>query len=251
MNDLVVFQYQDVKVRVVKDDQGDPWFVFVDLCAVLELVNPSQVATRIEKDALRIVEVTDSLGRTQKARAVNEAGMYETILMSRTEPAKKVKRWVTREVLPSIARTGKYEVPAPIESPFKLPTTFSEALHLAADLQDKVEAQEKRLALAAPKEAFFDAVADSKTAIDMGSAAKVLDCGVGRNTLFQLLRDRKILMDNNRPYQTYVDRGYFRVVEQKYTKPDGSTEINIKTLVYQAGLNYIMKTLALTPRKVA
>jgi phage antirepressor YoqD-like protein len=85
----------------------------------------------------------------------------------------------------------------------------------------------------------------------MGSAAKVLDCGIGRNSLFQMLRDHGILMDNNQPYQTFVDRGYFRVVEQKYLKPDGSQCVSTKTLVFQNGLNYILRTLKLTPRKIA
>jgi anti-repressor protein len=94
-----------------------------------------------------------------------------------------------------------------------------------------------------PKVEFFDQVADSKDAIDIGSAAKVLNLGIGRNRLFEVLRDKRILMNDNKPYQTYIDRGYFRVIEQKYTKPDGSTNINIKTLVYQRGLDYIRKVL--------
>ena len=70
-----------------------------------------------------------------------------------------------------------------------------------------------------PKE-FFDTVAN-KTALPMDKVAKSLDMGIGRNKLFEILRDKKILDRSNIPYQTYVDRGYFRVVEQKYTKPTG------------------------------
>jgi anti-repressor protein len=94
-----------------------------------------------------------------------------------------------------------------------------------------------------PKAEFFDAVADSKSAIEMSQAAKVLNYGKGRNTLFAILRAEKILRDNNEPYQEFIDRGYFRSIEQKYTKPDGTTCISIKTLVYQRGLEYIKKVL--------
>lgn len=95
-----------------------------------------------------------------------------------------------------------------------------------------------------PKAEFFDAVADSKTAIPMADVAKVLNYKrFGRNNLFELLRNKKILMNNNQPYQKFVDCGYFRVIEQKYTKPNGDTAINIKTLVYQKGVNYIKKLL--------
>ena len=95
-----------------------------------------------------------------------------------------------------------------------------------------------------PKAEFFDQVASSKTAIQMSEVAKVLNYpGYGRNRLFEFLRNKKVLMANNIPYQKYVDCGYFRVIEQKYTKPNGDTAINIKTLVYQKGINFIKKLL--------
>lgn len=101
-----------------------------------------------------------------------------------------------------------------------------------------------QLAEAKPKIEFFDTVANSKTALPMDRVAKVLDMGIGRNKLFEILRDKKILDRNNIPYQTYVDRGYFRVVEQKYTKPNGETVVTTKTLVYQRGVDYIRKIVA-------
>ena len=110
---------------------------------------------------------------------------------------------------------------------------------IAAQLEEK----EKQIVLMKPKADFFDAVADSKTDIEMSQAAKVLNYGKGRNVLFSFLREEGILRANNEPYQEYIDRGYFRVVEQKYNKPDGSTYISIKTLVYQKGLDYIRKIL--------
>ncbi len=95
-----------------------------------------------------------------------------------------------------------------------------------------------------PKAEFFDAVADSKDAIEMGQVAKVLDYpGVGRNKLFEILRDNGVLRENNEPYQKYIDNGCFRTIEQKYFLSDGSTRINIKTLVYQKGVDYIRKIL--------
>ena len=92
-----------------------------------------------------------------------------------------------------------------------------------------------------PKADFYDSVADSKTAIQIGDVAKMLGIkGIGRNNLFQLLRDKKILDRNNVPYQQYVDCGYFRVIEQKYTVA-GEVRINIKTLVYQKGIDWIRR----------
>ena len=111
------------------------------------------------------------------------------------------------------------------------------------EAQKMLDQKDEQIQLMKPKAEFFDAVADSKTAIEMSQAAKVLNYGKGRNTLFAILRAEKILRDNNEPYQEFIDRGYFRSIEQKYTKPDGTTCISIKTLIYQKGLDYIRKIL--------
>lgn len=111
----------------------------------------------------------------------------------------------------------------------------------------KEQKEKKKLAeqnkLMAPKAEFYDAVAGSPDAIAMKDVAKILNMRIGRNNLFKFLRNNKVLMNNNQPYQKYMDAGYFRVIEQKYTLPNGDTKIRFKTLVYQKGLDYIRKLL--------
>lgn len=108
----------------------------------------------------------------------------------------------------------------------------------------KIEQLEKQLTEAQPKIAFHDAVTGSKDTIDIGEAAKVLAIpGLGRNKLFDVLRIKGVLMLNNQPYQKYVDAGYFRTIESSYTTPDGSTHVNIKTVVYQRGLDFIRRVV--------
>lgn len=127
-----------------------------------------------------------------------------------------------------------------------IPKTLPEALRAYADEVERRELAEAQVSLMAPKAEFFDAVTDSKDAIAIGEAAKVLNMGIGRNKLFQILRGKKILMRNNVPYQEFIDRGYFRVVEQKWTTTEGETRISIKTLVYQKGLDFIRRQLEST-----
>jgi len=127
------------------------------------------------------------------------------------------------------------------QSFFKIPQTYSEALRLAAEQAETIESQNRLLEEQKVKVEFFDQVTDSTDAIDIGSAAKVLNNGMGRNDLFKFLRKKRVLMHDNQPYQEFIDKSYFRVIEQKYTKPDGSIAINIKTLVYQKGLDYIRR----------
>ena len=126
---------------------------------------------------------------------------------------------------------------------FPIPQTLSEALYLAANQAKQIEEQSKQLEEQKPKVEFFDQVTDSKDAVDMALCAKVLNMGIGRNRLFDFLRSRNILDRHNIPYQNFIDLGYFRTIEQKYTKADGTNCINIKTVVYQKGMDYIRKLL--------
>ena len=125
-------------------------------------------------------------------------------------------------------------------------TTETEMRQKAAEvmawlLRDNEQLKAKNAELT-PKAAFFDQVADSKTAIDMRSLAAILNIkGIGRTKLFQILRDKKILDDRNIPYRTFQDRGYFRVIESSFTDVNGMTHIYLKTLVYQKGVDYILK----------
>jgi phage antirepressor YoqD-like protein len=108
----------------------------------------------------------------------------------------------------------------------------------------RAERAESKLAIAEPKAAFFDQVADSQDALQMRDVAAALNIpDMGRNKIFELLRKKNILDDRNVPYREYQDRGYFRVVEQKWTDKEGETHISLKTLVYQRGMDFIRKTL--------
>ena len=107
MNDLQVLFYEGNKVRMVEMN-GEPWWVLKDVCDVLALTEPHRVATRLDEDDRTQMTVTDSLGRNQDTTVVNESGLYNVIFRSDKPEAKKFKRWVTHEVLPSIRKTGGY-----------------------------------------------------------------------------------------------------------------------------------------------
>lgn len=112
------------------------------------------------------------------------------------------------------------------------------------ELQKENELQKQRLIEQAPKVEFFDDVAGSSDTIDMKEAAKVLNIkGFGRNNLFEFLRNQNVLDRNNQPYQKYVDTGYFRVIESKFTLPTGEIKISLKTVVFQKGLDFIRRLI--------
>lgn len=128
---------------------------------------------------------------------------------------------------------------------FVIPSTFSEALMLAAKQAEEIEEKNKLLLEQTPKVEFYNAVTGSEDTIDMRTVATVLNMGIGRNKIFEVLRDKHVLDRKNMPYQKYIDLGYFRTVETQYTKSDGTNCINIKTVVFQKGLDFIRKTLTL------
>ena len=107
---------------------------------------------------------------------------------------------------------------------------------MIAELQDKVAKLE-------PAAEFAYQICSSKDAIDIGNCAKVLNRNIGRNRLFEFLRNKNILQQDNIPYQKYIDSGYFRVIETKFVIPSGETKISLKTLVLQKGVAYINKLL--------
>lgn len=234
-NEIQIFQNEQFgSIRTVNIND-EPWFIAKDLCQILG-TETRDVKKILDLDEVDTIHITDSIGREQSTIVVNESGLYTLILRSRKEIAKPFRKWVTSEVLPSIRKNGGYITGQENLSPEQI---LANAILVA---QKVIEDQKKQLEAAKPKIEFYDAVAGSKTAVDIGTVAKVLGIkGLGRNNLFELLRQKGILMNNNQPYQKYVDAGYFRVIEQKYTKPNGETCINIKTLVYQKGLDFIRR----------
>lgn len=244
--ELKLFSYQDFKVRV-EIINNEPWFVAKDVCDILQHTNSRKAIT----DLCHQEDVTNSyIGvKTGKksngsdavqninVNLINESGLYALIFGSRLESAKKFKKWVTSEVLPSIRKTGTYSVHKTIEE---------RSLELISDLSTLVQAQKEKIESDAPKVVFYDAVTKSGQAIDLGEAAKILNLGMGRNVLIDFLKKKKVLMGNGQPYQLYVDRRFFALREERFEKPGGLTGIYLKTVVFQAGLEFILKLVRQT-----
>jgi len=164
---------------------------------------------------------------------------YRLCMKAKNEVAERFQAKVADDILPSIRKHGMYAVDQLLDDPDLAIKAFT-ALKEEREQRKALETENKLLK---PKADFFDQVAESKDAIDLGTAAKVLNMGIGRNRLFELLRKAGVLMNNNQPYQKHIDQGYFRTIEQKYIKPDGTTCINIKTVVYQKGLDFIRRII--------
>ena len=239
MNELQIFNSVEFGTIRTVQINNEPWFVAKDLTDKLGYANGRDaVALHVDEEDKSNVGISDG-SQNRNMTIVNESGLYSLILSSKLQTAKNFKHWVTSDVIPQIRKTGGYKLPETyVEALEQLLTTAKENERLVNE--NETFKAEREILL--PKAEFFDAVTDSKQAIAIGDVAKVLDMGVGRNKLFEILRETKVLMPDNRPYQKYIDAGYFRVVEQKYQK-NGDTYINLKTLVFQKGIDFIRRKL--------
>lgn len=205
------------KVRVVEVD-GEPWLVGRDIAVALGYSNTRKaLADHVDAEDKGVTKC-DTLGGAQEMTIINESGLYSLVLSSKLPGAKKFRRWVTSEVLPSIRKHGGYIAGQEQMSDEEI---LARALIFA---QNKIDERDRQIAglkmkveSDAPKVAFADAVHDSKHAISVEKFSKLLydKCGVniGRNNMFRLLRNMGYLRENNMPYQKYLNAGYFTTYE--------------------------------------
>lgn len=117
-NPFEVFDYKNLgSVRCYIDQRGVKWFCHKDVCDILDIKNPSQTLTRLDRDGVISNEVIDSLGRVQFANFIDEGNLFLLISGSTKREAKKFTIWVSREVLPQLAEKGYYSMNKPMSMP--------------------------------------------------------------------------------------------------------------------------------------
>lgn len=209
MNEVQIFENEEFgSVRTVEIN-GKPYFVANDVARALGYKRPADAVTAHCKGSVKHRYLTD--GGEQELKVIPEGDVYRLIVRSKLPSAERFESWVFDEVLPSIRKTGMYNIRDSylIEDPAERARRWAEEYEEKKALMVQVEEQR-------PKVEFANHVSDSSNYIDVGTMAKLLNengINVGRNRLFQFLRDRKVLMKNNVPYQSYIDRGYFVVKE--------------------------------------
>lgn len=243
MNELQIFNYNDKEIRTVKKG-GDLWWVLKDVCEVLDLLNPTMIAGRLDEDE----RAKFDLGRQGDTNIINESGLYNVILRSDKPEAKKFKRWVTHEVLPSIRKHGAYMNEQTLEQALTSPDFL---IRLAQELKSEKEARqklEKQAAEDAPKVLFAKMVETAETSILIGDLAKFLKqngINTGQNRLFEWMRGHGYLVKNgasrNMPTQRAMEMGLFEIKESTTANPDGTIRLHRTTKVTGKGQVYFIK----------
>ena len=245
MNEIMTFvneEFGSVRSTIIN---GEPWLVGKDVASILGYVETAKaIRTHIDEED-KGVSILDTPGGRQQLVVINESGFYSLVLASKLPGAKRFKRWVTADVLPTMRRTGGFVSNEDMFVETYLPfaddavkNLFKLQCQVINQLNDRIRRDE-------PKVRFADHVSDTVNLIDMNEMAKLCaDHGIriGRTRLFAWLRAKGILMAGNLPYQEYIERGYFRVKESVF-EMHGEIKTYQQTLVTGKGQQYILARL--------
>ncbi|AQY31799.1 TPA: phage antirepressor KilAC domain-containing protein [Enterococcus faecium] len=233
MNTPQIFNFEQNEVRTILVND-EPYFVGKDVADVLGYSNPQKAI----RDHVDLEDKTQNDSFTVNGTAVvliNESGLYSLILKSKLPSAKKFKRWVTSEVLPTIRKTGSYS---------NVPQSFAQALRLAADLEEKNQLLEQQIAEYEPKISYLDTilsstdtVATSQIAADYGMSAIALNKLLNELGVQHKVSGQWIL------YRKHMNQGYTKSHTSEIPKADGGTKVVMNTKWTQKGRVFIYNLL--------
>lgn len=247
MGDLKIWENPEFGELRTVEMNGEPWMVGKDVATALGYKNPRDaIARHVDAEDKGVVK-HDTPSGEQEMVIINESGLYSLVLCSKLPTAKKFKRWVTSEVLPSIRKTGGYIAGQESMSDSEL---MAKALLVA---KRQIDAKTAQIEEMTPKAVFADAVAASKTSILIGELAKILrQNGVedmGQQRLFEWMRNNGFLIrrkatDRNMPTQRAIEQGLMEVKETTICHSDGHTSISKTPKVTGKGQVYFVNRLA-------
>lgn len=246
MNELQIFNNPEFgEIRTVEAN-GEPWLVGKDVATALGYSDPSSAVSKnvdLEDKTILLLE-QDGSNYKSKTTLINESGLYSLVLSSKLPSAKRFRRWVTNEVLPSIRKHGLYAADELLNDP-DLMIKAMEALKAERaknhQLQEKVKQD-------APLVLFANSVSASKNSILVGELAKLLKqngVDTGQIRLFKKLRERGYLIrrkgsDYNMPTQRAMELGLFEIKETAVTHSDGHISVNKTPKVTGKGQVYFV-----------
>lgn len=208
-NKLMIFENNAFgKVRTLNLN-GEPWFVAVDVCSVLDLSNPTIAVSRLDEDE----RAKFNLGRQGDATIVNEPGLYTLVLGSRKPEAKAFKRWITHEVIPAIRKHGVYITDEKLKLFAEHPELLDALMKslYAAHAENLRHRAERQTLL--PKADYYDAFMDADGCTNLRTTAKELN--VPERWFARFLQQTGFLYrspaGNLMPYAIPRNRGLFRV----------------------------------------
>ena len=249
MNDLKVFENPEFgEIRTVTID-NEPWFVGKYVATALGYSNPRKALLDHVDEEDKGVTKCDTPGGQQEMTVINESGVYSLILSSKLPNAKKFKRWVTSEVIPSIRKHGGYIAgQESLTDDELLAKAFIVAQSKIQERDRMIAQQQEKIEADAPLVLFAKSVSASKQSILIGELAKLIKqngVDMGHNRLFQWMRENGYLIrrkgtDYNMPTQRAMEQGLFEIKETAITHADGHVSVSKTPKVTGKGQQYFV-----------
>lgn len=241
MNELQIFNNEEFgNIRTVTID-NEPWFVGKDVATSLGYERATKaIQDHVDSEDKDEIPIQDSIGRMQKTPIISESGLYALIFGSKLESAKRFKHWVTSEVLPSIRKTGGYDMKQP---------QGKELLALAVlEAQKTIEEQTAQIEEMKPHAILGQAITTANTSILVGDLAKILrqnGVDIGAQRLFGWMRENGYLIkrkgsDWNLPTQKSMDMGLFEIKESVHIDGNGCNKISRTPKISGKGQQYFI-----------
>lgn len=231
-------QFGDVRIALIN---GEPWFVAVDVCKALDIVNARDAVKRLDDDEKNTVVLTDGIPGNPNKTIVNEYGLYALVLSSRKPEAKAFKRWITHEVLPIIRKTGGYMTDTLIQRIQNDPAVIYEFADALLAERKRTMALSQELERAKPKADYFDAFVNPDDCTNIRTTAKELN--IPERQFVKFLLNEKFLFRSRSgqllPYNKPSNKGLFIVRDyitysfvssQTFFTPKGKDTIRLKYL---------------------
>lgn len=234
MGDLKIWENPEFGELRTVEMNGEPWMVGKDVATALGYKNPRDaIARHVDAEDKGVVK-HDTPSGEQEMVIINESGLYSLVLCSKLPTAKKFKRWVTNEVLPSIRKSGGYIAGQDQLTPEEL---MAKALQVAnktlAEREARISALTVQNTIMAPKAEYFDELVDRNTLTSFRDTAKEL--GIKPKAFVEWLLDKKFIFRDQKgklmPREGKGD-GLFEVKEAKNDKTQWS---GVQTLVTPKG----------------
>lgn len=208
MNELQVFNFEGKDIRTVIID-NQPWFVGKDVAEVLGYSNSRKaLADHVDADDKGVTN-RDTLGGNQDLVIINESGLYSLILKSQLPGAKKIKKWVTSEVLPSIRKHGAYMTEDVMVKTLNDPNYIIGLIQAIAASREEISAKNQIIGELKPKADYLDRILKSKSLLTITQIAK--DYGMSGVAMNQKLHELGVQYKQSDQwflYERYHDKGY-------------------------------------------